>query len=140
MEVAECKAKMLALTTDELARTIKSVAETGNWDGNKVELDAPDDDDTVAVIRAAMDAAMTAMKNERTLPEWFMAALSATKTLMMADEMQGIECVAALYQATERTEGMTRMMALEQIASALSPVRAFGLGGLGSLGLGLGSA
>lgn len=67
------------------------------------------------------------------LPMWFTQALEATKTIMQLDEMQGLECLAALHFSTHRASEEQKLSAIRQIMQAISSASPNGLGVL-SLG------
>lgn len=62
------------------------------------------------------------------LPVWFTQALAATKTIMQLDEMQGLECLAALHFSTRRASEEQKLSAVSQIVQLISIAPSDGLG------------
>lgn len=105
---------------DDLAKTVVETAKTGKWNITVAELSEDSSADEIA--KMALDAAFKQFGGRRdNVPEWFDFCVIATKTVMAEDEMQGLECVAALYAATDTATPEQKMTAIGKLLGVLDP-------------------
>lgn len=102
--------------SEELSDAVKTAAKTGRW-----EIPAPqvgDDCTPEDVTQLAFGLAeRTLSEMQDGVPSWFTRSISATRAVMVEDELQGLECVAALYASTANASEAQRMAALERLLS-----------------------
>lgn len=105
---------------DELAKTVIETAKAGKWSITVTELSEDSSADDIA--KMALDAAFKQFGGWRdNVPEWFSRCVIATKTVIAEDEMQGLECMAALYMATNNATPEQKMTAIGKLLEALDP-------------------
>lgn len=113
-----------------LAKTVKDAAKDGRWDASVGKLGAESSVDDVA--KATLESAMAQFRGaSASVPQWFSGCVGAVRSVMAADEIEGLECVAALFLSTERADPVQRMAAIQQLLQVLDP------DGSPSMGLGL---
>lgn len=104
----------------ELAKTVIETAKSGKWSITVAELSEDSSADDIA--KMALNAAFKQFGVGRdNVPEWFNFCVIATKTVIAEDEMQGLECVAALYMATENATPEQKMTAIGKLLDVLNP-------------------
>lgn len=113
-----------------LAKAVKETAQDGQWSASVRELSEESSVDDVA--KAALESAMAQFRGASTgVPQWFSGCVSAVRSILAVDEIEGLECAAALYMATDRASAVQRMAALQQLLQVLDP------DGVPSMGFGL---
>lgn len=117
---------------DNLAFSVKQVAGKAQWN---ILTDNPADD--YSADKAGNLAMYEVRKQLRgdtaNLPDWFLSCVEAVKTIIANDEMQGMECVAALLMATDRATAEQRVTAGRQLVGVLNPKQT-GISALGMFG------
>lgn len=102
--------------SEELSDAVKTAAKTGKW-----EIPTPQvSDDCTAedLTQLAFSLAeRTLSETQDGVPSWFTRSISATRAVMAEDELQGLECIAALYASTTNASDAQRMAALERLLS-----------------------
>lgn len=105
---------------DELAKTVIETAKVGKWDMTVVELSEESSVDDIA--KMALDAARRQLSGScDNVPEWFNYCLTATRIVTGEDEMQGLECMAALYMATDKATSEQKLTAIGKLLELLEP-------------------
>lgn len=94
---------------EEMAEAVKTAAKSGAWKEQAVSVDS---DDAGQIARSAVEAAWQGMMGAG-VPEWFSRAVSAAQIVLAQDELLGLDCVAALLDATKRADADRRPAALE---------------------------
>lgn len=92
-------------------------AEKGLWREPTVGMDSSD---AGQIAKSAVESAWQSMMGPG-VPMWFSRAADAAKRVLQADEMLGLECVAALMAAVDRAEPEHRPAALELLLGVLEP-------------------
>lgn len=94
---------------EEMAEAVKAAAKNGAWKERTVSVDS---DDAGKIARSAVEAAWQGMMGAG-VPEWFSRAVSAAQIVLVQDELLGLDCAAALLDATKRADADRRAAALE---------------------------
>lgn len=113
MTTEEAKSTLKDILLSDLVSAVKQAA-NGTW-----SLDESEESSCQSALMFAMSGG---------LPIWFTQALEATKTIMQLNEMQGLECLAALHFSTRRASEEQKLSAIRQIIQAISSVSPNGLG------------
>lgn len=116
-----------------LASAVKQTAEIGEWclpvDGLTQENASEN------ITQIALQMAMKQLRGEAVnIPSWFSSCICAAKTIIAEDEMQGMECVAALYVSTDKALAEQRLEAVQQLLHVIAPATTGGAPALGMLG------
>lgn len=111
-----------AKLAEDLTKTVKEVAKSGEWElTTETEESEPE-----KIVRR-----MFANYANGNVPEWFASAVSATSYVLSVDKAKGVECVAALYEATGRAPAELRMTAQTKLLMVCQGIGLFS--GLGRL-------
>lgn len=113
-QIKETMRKKLA---SELSSAVKAAAKTGRWETPAPQVDEDCSPEDVAQMALGIaERALSEVQNG--VPSWFTRSVSVTRTVMAEDELQGLECIAALYASTINAGEMQRMAALELLLGA----------------------
>lgn len=98
----------------DLAAAIKQVAKDGVWEEAEEEEDGIDPE---RIIRRTMATYMGG-----SVPGWFLEAVQATSYVLVADNMEGCGCIAALHESTRKAPVGKRMAALTKLLAISAPI------------------
>lgn len=107
---------------DTLANSVKLTAKQGEWGlptiGDLTKESTVDD-----VAKMTMQTAMRQISGDMgNVPTWFLTCVNATKTIMMEDEMQGMDCAAALYMSAKNKAAPEQMVtAMQRLLLVIAP-------------------
>lgn len=94
---------------DDLVNTVKELAKSGKWE---MPFDCLEDG------KAKTELYYLRMVRDN-LPLWFCTSLGATGTIMQMDEVKGLGCVSALYDAAQRAPDDIKTAALDRLVGLL---------------------